>query len=212
MKKMLMALTLLLAVASPATAGLNPAIPGFSTGTIDRWQQEKFSGTTQYRVVTQEQNQILEAISEGTASGLYFQNKLAIRNSTTLSWRWKVSSIAPALNERSKQGDDYPARIYIVVSDGPFFWQTRTLVYVWSNNQPVDSRWDNAYTGKARMWALNSGNEGINEWQSHSRNIQKDLISAFGKTYNKIDAIAVMTDSDNSGTRFHSWYDDIILK
>ena len=212
MKILPIAASLLLAAAAPAPAGGGLSVPGFSHGTINHWQQEIFSGKTRYSIVSHGQNQVLEAISQGTASGLYFQNKQAISSTSTLNWRWKVSSIAPAIDERSKQGDDYPARIYIVVSNGPFFWQKRTLVYVWSNNQPVGTRWDNAYTEKARMWALNSGNQGINQWQSHSRNLQQDLLTAFGKTYNQIDAIAVMTDSDNSGNRFHSWYDDVILK
>lgn len=186
-------------------------IPKFDISGINQWQKESFAGNSRYAIITEGDNEILEARSDGSASGLFYKKKIPITNNTTLNWRWKISKTWPAATETTKAGDDFPARVYIVVSDGPFFWQKRTLVYVWSNNQPVNTTWLNAYTDRAYMWALNSGNKDIGQWIGHSRNIQKDLKAAFGKIYTEFEAIAIMTDSDNGGESYLSWYDDIQL-
>ena len=203
-------ITLLYALASTNLSA--NAIPGFNQKSLHLWQTEEFQGKTSYKLILENQSQILEAKSNNSASGLFFKKKLKLKPDSMLSWRWKVSGISPQLNETTKTGDDFPARVYIVVSEGPFFWQKRTLVYVWSNNQPVGNRWNNPFTDRAVMWAVNSGPEKTNTWQSHQRLLHKDLFTAFGKKYNEIEAIAVMTDSDNSGSQFLSWYGDISLK
>ena len=200
----------LFSITLPAQA-IATDLPKFDPIGIGQWQSEIFSGESQYSIVNEGENQVLEARSNGSASGLFYQKKISISKNTTLNWRWKVSKIWPEAAETSKSGDDYPARVYIVVSDGPFFWQKRTLVYAWSNNQPVNTTWLNAYTDRAYMWALNSGSAGLGQWVSHSRNVHEDLKIAFGETYTELEAIAIMTDSDNGGESYLSWYDDISL-
>ncbi|BBB25991.1 DUF3047 domain-containing protein [Amphritea japonica] len=186
-------------------------IPKFDPSGINQWQSESFSGNSQYAIITEGDNEILEARSDGSASGLFFKKKIPINDNTTLNWRWKISKVWPTATETTKAGDDFPARVYIVVSDGPFFWQKRTLVYVWSNNQPVNTTWLNAYTDRAYMWALDSGTTDLGQWVDHNRNIQNDLKAAFGEIYTELEAIAIMTDSDNGGQSYLSWYDDIQL-
>ena len=38
-----------------------------------------------------------------------------------------VNNILTGNNERTRAGDDYPARDYVVFSDGIIFWRTRAL-------------------------------------------------------------------------------------
>lgn len=202
---------LIVMLATATTLASPPAIPGFDSEGILQWENESFAGETRYTIISEGKNQLLEARSDSSASGLYYKKTIIIDNKTNLSWRWKISKTWPSATETTRAGDDFPVRVYIVVSDGPFFWQKRTLVYVWSNNQPVDSRWPNPFTDKAQMWAVDSGNDLAGQWTEHTRNLQDDLKTAFGKTYTEIEAIAIMTDSDNGGTNFLSWYDDIDL-
>ncbi|WP_428033597.1 DUF3047 domain-containing protein [Amphritea sp.] len=202
---------LLFVVAAAPTQASPVSIPGFDPQGITQWEHKHFSGETHYTLTSEGDNPLLEARSDGSASGLYYKKTITIDSKTNLSWRWKISKTWPSATETTKAGDDFPVRVYIVVSDGPFFWQKRTLVYVWSNNQPVDSRWPNPFTDRALMWAVDSGDKLTGQWTRHSRNLQNDLQIAFAKTYTEIEAIAIMTDSDNGGTNFLSWYDDIAL-
>lgn len=187
-------------------------IPLFTEEGITQWQHQVFSDTTHYQPIQDQSNWVLQAKTDRSASGLYFEKQIDIQPGTRLEWRWKISNILSNIDETSKQGDDYPVRVYVVVSDGPFFWQKRTLVYVWSSNQPSGSRWPNAYTDNAVMWALNSGTEQLSQWVSHSRDLYQDLETAFGKSYQQIEAIAIMSDTDNSGQATTAWYDHIYLK
>jgi hypothetical protein len=102
------------------------------------------------------------------------------------------------VNERQKSGDDYPARVYVIIDGGVFFWNTKALNYVWSGNQPKESSWPNAYTSNARMVAVESGDEKLGQWVSEKRNIREALQAQFGESFRYIDAVAVMTDTDNT--------------
>ena len=119
------------------------------------------------------------------------------------------SSILQNINEKMKVGDDYPARIYAIVSGGAFFWRTKALNYVWSSNQEVGSSWPNAFTSNAVMTAVQSGPENIGKWVRQKRNIREDFRRYFGKDVKKIDAVAIMTDTDNAGGKATAHYGNI---
>ena len=56
------------------------------------------------------------------------------------------------------------------------------------------------------MLALNNGSYLQGSWQAHRRNIQIDLKNAFAETFDTIDVIAIMTDTDNTGQKTTGWY------
>jgi hypothetical protein len=91
------------------------------------------------------------------------------------------------------------------------FWRTRSLVYVWSSHQPVDSLWENPYTGNARHIAVRSGPEQTGQWLEENRNVREDWERAFGDVIDGIDAVAIMTDTDDSGLAASAWYGDIVF-
>jgi hypothetical protein len=126
-----------------------------------------------------------------------------------LRWSWRVDRVLSGVDERAKTGDDYPARVYVVVSGGAAFWKTRSLVYVWSSNQPVGATWNNAFTSNARVMALRSGTREAGQWVSEKRDIRADFRRLFGEEISQIDAVALMTDTDNSGQSATAWYGDI---
>ncbi len=154
MKKILVAL--LLGGFSLTTAA-DRVIGRFSAGDLSEWQSKSFKGETTYRLVEQNGRQVLQADSKGTASGLYREIPVALDKTPYLNWSWRIGHVLNGVDERTKAGDDYPARVYVIVSGGVAFWRTRSLVYVWSSNQPIGSSWDNAFTGNARTLALRSG-------------------------------------------------------
>ena len=97
----------------------------------------------------------------------------------------------------------------MVVKTGFLPWQTLALNYVWSSNQPVGTSWKNAFTDKAVMVVLDSGEENINLWQSHSRNVIEDFKTYFGEEVDTLDGYAIMVDGDNTGQSATAWFDAI---
>lgn len=110
------------------------------------------------------------------------------------------------VSERDKAGDDYAARIYVVAKGGLAFWKTRALSYVWASREPEGSMWANAFTANAQMIAVRSGSAELGELILEKRNVREDWMRAFGEDIDTIDAVAIMTDTDNSGQRARAWY------
>lgn len=181
----------------------------FSAGNLTDWQIQSFKGETRYIFDDRSGRRALFADSQGTASGLYREIRVDLRRTPWLNWSWRVDLLLNGVDERAKSGDDYSARIYVVVSGGAAFWKTRSLVYVWSSNQPVGATWRNAFTSNARMMALRSGMKDAGRWVSEKRDIRDDFRRLFGEELDHIDAVALMTDTDNSGQSATAWYGDL---
>lgn len=183
----------------------------FSAGDLGDWQSRAFQGETDYRISETSGNLALRAVSDGQASGLYREIHINLTETPYIRWSWKIDNILEGIDERTRDGDDFPARVYVVASGGALFWRTRSLVYVWSSHQPVDSLWQNPYTGNARHIAVRSGPEQTGRWLEESRNLREDWERAFGDSIDGIDAVAIMTDTDNSGLAASAWYGDIMF-
>jgi len=184
-------------------------VGNFSGGDLDGWKTKSFQGTTRYRLATQNGRQVLEAASNNTASGLVRELRVDLEKLPYLNWSWRVDGVLNGIDERTKAGDDYPARVYVIVSGGITFWRTRTLIYVWSSQQPAGSIWKNAFTENARVMALRSG-KGTG-WAAERRDVRADFEKCFNDEITYIDAVAIMTDTDNSQQTAIAWYGDIFF-
>ena len=200
---------LLLVLGGTAGAVDRVDIARFESGDLSGWEEQVFHGKTLYRYDAEQR--ALRADSHASASGLVKKIRVDLQQTPYLNWRWRVPASLPPLDERSKAGDDYVARIYVVVSGGLLFWKTRALNYVWSSSQPVGSLWPNAYTRQVQMLAVRSGDAHTGRWLQQKRNVRKDLQRAFGTDIRYIDAVAIMSDSDNSGLSSRAFYGDIFF-
>lgn len=197
-----------LALALPALAE-RVAVGRFSEGDLTGWQGKSFAGDTRYGLQENSGRLALHAISANAASGLFREIEVDLDRTPYLHWSWQVDNLLDVSDERSKPGDDYPARIYVVFSGGLFFWRTRAINYVWSSNQPIGSEWPNAFTGNAQMIAVRAGPVGLRQWLSETRDVKADYRRLFGAEPGEVAAVAVMTDTDNTGQRAEAWYGDI---
>ncbi|VAX02993.1 hypothetical protein MNBD_GAMMA19-1191 [hydrothermal vent metagenome] len=203
-------------------AGVVSKVANFSEGDLADWEEKSFEGNSQYRFVDaqtaginsqeiKDKQQVLRASTQGKASGLFKEVNIDLTKTPYLNWSWQVQNLFKDNDEHSKEGDDYPARIYVVVSGGVFFWNTKAINYVWSSNQPVGSEWPNAFTGNAKMLAVRSGEKQLGQWVTERRNVREDLKKFFGEDVKKIDAIAVMVDGDNTGQSATAYFGDIFF-
>ncbi len=184
-------------------------IARFSRGDLSGWQSKAFAGETRYSLQNKDGRTALRADSNAAASGLYREVNIDLGKTPILNWTWQAGNILSGADERTRAGDDYSARVYVVFSGGLMFWRTRAINYVWSNRQPVDSSWHNAFTGNARMIAVESGPARLNQWVSEKRDVRADYKRLFGEAPDRVDAVAIMTDTDNTRTTATAWYGDI---
>lgn len=184
-------------------------IARFAQGDLSGWKTKVFAGETRYSLERTGGKNALRADSSAAASGLYREIKVDLGKTPVLNWSWKVDHVLVGTDERTRAGDDYPVRVYVVFSGGLYFWRTRAINYVWSNQQPLDSSWPNAFTGNARMIAVESGASRAGKWVNERRDVRADYRRLFDEEPGHVDAVAIMTDTDNTGTSATAWYGDI---
>jgi len=185
-------------------------VGSFSTENLDAWETIEFESETAYRLVKNESTMVLLSTSEASASGLINKQKVDIQKYPFLNWRWRANKKLSLMNEQTKEGDDYVARIYVLVSDGWFFWNTKALNYVWSSQPIKGASWPNAYApDNFKMIALRTSNDEAGFWYTEKRNVYEDLKRWLGKYIEQVDAIAIMTDSDDSASSASAMYGDI---
>jgi len=205
---MIVALLLLLLIC-PTLQAQDKTIPisHFSSLKLNNWQQKSFKGETQYQIILLDKQAVLQAKSTASASSLYKEVHIDLHETPFLNWSWRIDKKLAINNEQSKQGDDFAARIYLISENRWFFWKSKAINYVWANNTVKNTVWPNPFAGEnVMMLAIRSGNDSINDWYTEKRNVLNDLNRIFGKDIRYIDAIAIMSDTDNSSGRAHSYY------
>jgi hypothetical protein len=185
-------------------------IDNFENGLHPGWQEKTFAGRTEYRVVRGEDGHCLQATSAGAASGLIFEKEYRLQDFPLLTWRWKVGNILPLGDATRKAGDDYAARVYVIFPH----WiplKTRSINYIWANRLPQGRHVPNPFSANAVMVAVESGPEKVGRWVAERRNVLADYREIFGEEPPAVGAIALMTDTDNTGGKASACYDDLYL-
>lgn len=183
-------------------------IDDFESGLAPRWEEKQFRGKTEYRVVKMDGEHCLKAESHGSASGLIYRIRYDLKDYPILSWRWKVEGTLRSGDAAKKEGDDYAARVYVIFPH----WipmRTRSINYIWANRLPRGKEVPNMFYSRAVMIALRSGDREAGTWCRESRNVLEDYRRVFGEDPGMVGAIAIMTDTDNTGEDATAYYDDL---
>jgi hypothetical protein len=186
---------------------------------------------TAYSLVKDEGTVVVKAESRDSASGLIRQVRISPKEYPILQWRWKVGNILKKGDVHKKEGDDYPARIYIAFEYDPqkmslgerakyglvkaLYGQYPPLAamnYIWDSHSPKGAMVPNPFTEQVMMFVVESGEEKLNQWVNEERNVYEDYKKAFGVEPPMISGVAIMTDTDNTGESAAAFYGDIVLK
>ncbi len=196
---------------------------------LDAWEPLTFpriEAHSTYRIEETDAGSVLRAESEASASGLVSKQTINIYEHPRLSWRWRVENIYSNTNVQTKDGDDYPIRIYVLFDFDPEKASFRqrvqyraarllygdypphsTLNYVWASAEDAPDTYPNPYTDRARMIPLQRGAEHVGEWREESVHIVEDYRRAFGEDPPAIARIAIMNDSDDTDEAAVSYVD-----
>ena len=186
----------------------------FQQDWLRRWMEKELGErSTHYSVVQENGNSVLLAESKSSASALWRSLAVHPVESGTVSWRWKVEkSLAPNPRERTKEGDDYAARLLVVFDPNFPRRTTRALSYVWAASETVGSLFSNPYSGKVATIVIESGDEQAGEWVSEERDFVEDYRRAFGQAPQMVAAVAIVVDTDNTHSEATAWFDDIVVE
>lgn len=212
MKKCVLLLVLLFNVTNGTSETLMILDPSDGGKTFSEWQEKSFEGNTQYERVIQNDEAFISARASGSASGLFLEKEVNLSTYPVLNWRWRVDKALEPHDEKTKGGDDFSARLYVVVSGGLFFWKTIALNYVWSSNDVTSKAWANPFAGdNAQMLPVRGAAAELGVWHHESRNLKQDFKMLFDKDVVEIDGVAIMTDTDNGGGEAQAAYAEIFF-
>ena len=161
---------------------------------------------------------VLRAESHASASAIVYWESFNVYDHPRVKWRWKVDRVYEKGNARTKAGDDYPMRIYVMFEYDPdkagTFERVKyallraiygeypphsSLSYVWANKVDPDRYVVSPYTDQAMMVLLQFGTRNVGFWQDEEVNIVEDYEKAFKAGPPLRARLAVMNDSDNTG-------------
>ena len=177
---------------------------------LSGWTPKSFEGQTEYRLQKEDGRVVVQATSHAAASGMVKQLEFDPAEYRYLRWSWKIADTVKGGDEKTKAGDDYAARLYVVFP-GLFFWQTKAINYIWANKLPKGETIPNSFTSNAMMVAVESGTSLAGRWLQEERDIWADYKQLFGQDPPKAGAVAMMTDTDNTGASAVAWYGDIVI-
>jgi hypothetical protein len=192
---------------------------------------KKIDRHTRYTLLKDGDAVVVKAVAESSASGLVREIKINPKEYPIVQWRWKITNILKKGDVRRKEGDDYPARIYVTFEYDSrklgFFEKAKyeairliygqyppigAINYIWESKAPKGTAIPNPYTNRVIMIVMESGETRLNQWVSEERNIYEDYKNAFGQEPPLISGVAIMTDTDNTGESATAYYGDIIFK
>lgn len=162
------------------------------------------------------------------ASGLVSDVHIDPNEYPIVRWRWKIANLLERGDLTRKDGDDFPARVYVNFrgkreelgllekveiaiyrkrygQDPP----TAAINYIWDGKAPAGTIASNAYTDRVRMIVVRGRADAVGRWVEEERNILEDYRAAFGEDPPPIVSVAIMTDTDNTGESAVAWYGDI---
>lgn len=184
--------------------------------------------TTRYRIQHWDGVLAIEAKADQSMSLFARPLDIDLKKTPILCWRWRIDAPLIHADMKTKEGDDYAARIYIAFTLPPELMSMGTrlklkfarsmygdfvpdaaLNYVWDNLHPIGTEQANAYTDRTRMIVVQTGKDKAGRWINERRDVLSDAIAAFGSDNIRTSLFAVATDTDNTGEQAHAGFAEI---
>ena len=166
---------------------------------------------TVYSIGSNENGNFLKAVADNAASGLGKEVKIDLNKTPFINITWKIEKDLQGINENTKKGHDFAARVFAVKKTGATPLSNRAINYVFSSNSDVGQNWPSPYTKKSIDKVLATTNDSLNKWVSVKANVKKDFKKFHDLDVNEIDGIAIMTDTDNSKLKAITYYQNIFF-
>ena len=220
--------------AVPARAALVPGqLPlTFTAQDKTQWETVVLPGKlrTAFRLENHQGRPSLRAEAERSASMLRQKLQIAPEQLHRLVFEWQVQDLIANADMRERDSEDSPVRLMLAFDGDRSKFSAKnamlsdltlaltgeempyaTLMYVWSNQLPVESVIVNPRTDRVRKIVLESGPERLKQWRRYERQIRADFEKAFGEPPGALLGLAIMTDSDNTQGQARAWYGTIQL-
>ncbi len=184
----------------------------FSKTELSQLKVRKVRGAdnkTVYSIGSNENGNYLKAVAENAGSGLGKEIKIDLNKTPFINITWKIEQDLSGINEKTKKGHDFAARVFAVKKTGATPLSNRAINYVFSSNVEVGENWPSPYTKKSIDNVLSTTKENLNEWVTVKANVKEDFKKFHDLNVDELDGLAIMSDTDNSKLTSVAFYQNI---
>tara|TARA_Y100001970_G_scaffold286928_1_gene410306 strand:+ start:1014 stop:1667 length:654 start_codon:yes stop_codon:yes gene_type:complete len=164
---------------------------------------------TKYTLGSNENGKYIRAEANNSASGLGKEININLNETPFLNITWKVEKDLSGINEESKKGHDYAARVFVVKKTGATPLSNRAMNYVFSSNKDINTYHRSPFTKKSIDYVLSSTNNNLNEWVTVKVNVKEHFKKFHNLDINVVNGVAIMSDTDNSKLNSIAYYQNI---
>ena len=184
----------------------------FTNSELENLKVRKVRGAknkTEYSVGKNENGSFLKAIANNSASGLGKEMKIDLNKTPFLNITWKVEKDIKGIDETSKKGHDYAARVFVVKKTGATPLSNKAMNYVFSSNEEVNTSHPSPYTKKSIDYVLATTKDNFNEWVTVKANVKEHFKKFHKLDLDEINGLAIMADTDNSKLSSIAYFQNI---
>jgi len=168
-------------------------------------------GETEYSIGSNENGQFLRAEAKGTASGLGQKVKINLNKTPFINITWKIEKDLKGIDEKSKKGHDYAARVFVIKKTGLTALSNKAVNYVFSSNNSVNESWRSPYTKSSIDYVLSTTKDNLNEWVTVKANVKEHFKELHDLNVEELTGVAIMTDTDQTKIKAISYYQNIFF-
>ncbi len=161
-----------------------------------------------YRVAEENGNRFLHARAEKQRVQIGIMHPFLPTQYPILQWRWRVQALPVGADERVSEANDSAAGVYVVFDNTI---APRVIKYVWSAALPQGAHIDSPSYWRAKVVVLESGAPTTHDWKQEAVNVYEDYKKLFGAEPGEVEGVALLTDSDTTGSVAEADYDDFAL-
>ena len=167
------------------------------------------NGKTKYTLGINENGSFLRAEAKGAASGLGKKVKIDLNKTPFINITWKIEKDLKGIDEKSKKGHDFAARVFVVKKTGLTPLSNKAVNYVFSSNNSTNEFWRSPYTKSSIDYVLSTTKENLNEWVTVKPNVKEHFKKLHDLNFDELTGLAIMTDTDQTDIKAISYYQNI---
>ena len=193
----------------PNTLSNEITVFNFTKEEFDQLKVRKIKKYTSYTLGSNKNGNYLKAEAKGQASGLGKEILINLNETPYINITWKVEKNLKGIDERTKKGHDYAARVFVIKKTGATALSNRAINYIFSSNENIGDNWPSPFTKKSIDYVLSTTIKNDNEWVTVKSNVKEDFLKLHNLDVEELNGIAIMTDTDNSKLKAISYYQNI---
>ena len=181
----------------------------FTEDEFKKLKVKKVKGETSWELGSNENGNFIKAEAEGKGSGLGKEIKIDLSATPFINITWKVKKDLSGIDEKTKKGHDYAARVFVIKKTGSTMLSNRAINYVFSSNYNVGEHWQSPYTKKSVDYVLSTTKENLDTWVTVKANVKNHFKRFYDLDVVNTTGVAIMMDTDNSKLKAISYFQNI---